>query len=397
MINESELLSLLADLESFNVERTTSTKDMAKFCEAICAFANDMHASGKPGFLLIGADDKTGAPTGLQATDELLRNLSGLTSDGNILPPPAVTVYTVPLSSGAGDVVVVEVQPSELPPVRYKGLIHIRRGPRKAVANESEEKLLIERRMANLVTFDAHPCRGASLSDLSIELFTDGYRPKAVDAEVIAANHRPIEQQLASLRFWDLKRNYPTNAGILLLGKDPLYWFPNAYVQYVKFDGDDMGASIAAEKRFMGNFFYMVRNLDDFTEVVVTKYPKSISVLQEEMVYDYPRGAVRELLMNAVLHCDYDSPSPIRFFQYSNRMEIMNSGPLYGRATPENFPRETGYRNPILAEALKTLGYVNRFGYGVAHAKNLLERNGNPPAEFEFGNTYFKVVIYKRK
>jgi len=397
MINESELLSLLADLESFNVERTTSTKDMAKFCEAICAFANDMHASGKPGFLLIGADDKTGAPTGLQATDELLRNLSGLTSDGNILPPPAVTVYTIPLSSGAGDVVVVEVQPSELPPVRYKGLIHIRRGPRKAVANESEEKLLIERRMANLVTFDASPCVGASLSDLALELFAYGYRPKAIDAEVIAANHRPIEQQLASLRFWDLQRNYPTNAGILLFGKDILYWYPGAFVQYVKFDGDSMGSPIAAEKRFKGDLGTMTRNIKDFIDIITTTRPVPVDVLFEKMVSDFPGEAVRELVMNAVLHNDYSVSAPIRFFQFENRMEIFNTGPLYGRACPENFPTQTDYRNPILAEALKTLGVVNRFGYGVARAQDVLKRNGNPPAEFEFGNTYFKAVIHKRK
>jgi ATP-dependent DNA helicase RecG len=99
----------------------SSVNDNAKFSQAICAFANDMHGSRLPGFLLVGADDKTGAPSGLKATDELLRNLAGLVSDGNILPPPAVVVYRVALSSGRGDIAVVEVQPSELPPVRYKG------------------------------------------------------------------------------------------------------------------------------------------------------------------------------------------------------------------------------------------------------------------------------------
>ena len=95
MITESELLALLGDLESFRVERTVSTSDTTKFSQAVCAFANDMPASHLPGYLLIGADDKTGRPAGLKVTDELLRNLAGLTSDGNILPAPAIAVYRV--------------------------------------------------------------------------------------------------------------------------------------------------------------------------------------------------------------------------------------------------------------------------------------------------------------
>ncbi len=201
MITETELLALLADLESFRVERTVSIKDTAKFSEAVCAFANDMHGSRLPGFLLIGADDQTGSPSGLVVTDELLLNLSGMTSDGNILPPPAITVSRHQLSSGLGDIAVVEVQPSDLPPVRYKGRAWIRRGPRKGIANDAEESVLIERRTAAARTFDAQPCAGSTLSDLALDLFTNKYRPLAIDAETIAENHRPVEHQLASLRF----------------------------------------------------------------------------------------------------------------------------------------------------------------------------------------------------
>lgn len=71
MIDEAQVLGLLADLESFRVERTVATKDTAKFSDAVCAFANDMNGSGLPGYLLIGADDRTGDPVGLQVSDEL--------------------------------------------------------------------------------------------------------------------------------------------------------------------------------------------------------------------------------------------------------------------------------------------------------------------------------------
>ncbi len=65
--------------------------------------------------------------------------------------------------------------------------------------------------------------------------------------------------------------------------------------------------------------------------------------------------------MNAVLHRDYQSTSPIRYYQFSDRIEIQSPGGLYGDASPENFPRVNAYRNPIIAEAMHVLGYVNRF------------------------------------
>jgi ATP-dependent DNA helicase RecG len=139
MIDETELLQLLGGLESARVERTVSTTGTAKFSEAVCAFASDISGEGKPGYPLIVAHDKTGKPAGLQVTDELLRNLGGLASDGNILPAPAIHAYRIKLSSGEGDVAVVEVQPSDMPPVRFKGQAWIRRGPRRAIAKGLSE------------------------------------------------------------------------------------------------------------------------------------------------------------------------------------------------------------------------------------------------------------------
>ncbi len=391
MITEVEAATLLRDLESFRVERTVSTGDMAKFSQAICAFANDLANSRMPGFLFVGVDD-SGDPSGLHVTDELLRNLSGLTADGNILPAPAITAYKISLPN-ASDVAVVEVQPSDLPPVRYKGITYVRRGPRKAIANLAEEALLVERRTAAARTFDAQPCLGATLDDLALELFTNIYRPQAVAAEAIAENHRTIEIQLASLRFFDLGRNCPSYAGIILFAKDLLGWLPNAYVQYVRFAGTGMDSEVLSEKQFAGDLLTVVRELVTFVGVIISARPVRRSALEEQMVSTYPEAAIREFLMNAILHRSYEAPAPIRFYEYSDRIEIQNPGPLYGLARPENFPAQTSYRNPVLAEAMKTLGVVNRFGRGVIRAQAVLQRNGNPPAGFIFGEMFFGVTI----
>lgn len=139
MIDEEELRRLLTDLKFFRVERTILTTATEKFREAICSFANDMPGSGLPGFLLIGADDKSGKPTGLKVTDDLLKQLNSYAQDGMILPPPSLDVAKIAFSTGEGEVAVVRVQPSDMPPVRYKGRIHIRTGPQKGIANESQK------------------------------------------------------------------------------------------------------------------------------------------------------------------------------------------------------------------------------------------------------------------
>ena len=90
----------MAELESLRVERTISTTDTDKFREAICSFANDMPNSGQTGYLLIGVDDKTGRPSGLTVSDNLLQQLASYASDGTILPPPALVAYKHTLTSG---------------------------------------------------------------------------------------------------------------------------------------------------------------------------------------------------------------------------------------------------------------------------------------------------------
>lgn len=393
MITENELLTLMADLESDRVERTVSTDDTSKFREAICAFSNDFSKHRQPGFLLIGVHDRTGRASGLVATDEMMRNVAGLRQDGEILPPPAMSVYRISLSDGSGDVVVVEVHPSDLPPVQSRGRVWIRVGPRRAVANETEERILSEKRVATARTFDARPCVEATLNDLALDLFLNTYRKQAIAADVLRSNNRSIEEQLAALRFFDLRRHCPTHAAIMLFGTDVRGFLPGAYVQYLKINGTLLSDEIAVSREFSGDLLTLARELDALLEGSLQQKPVRTSALRDKTVWDFPKKTVRELLMNAVCHRSYESNSPVRYYRFSDRIEIQNPGGLYGDARPENFPRCTDYRNPVLAEALKILGYVNRFGRGVLDAQAALRENGSAEARFEFQPTFVSVTV----
>jgi ATP-dependent DNA helicase RecG len=392
-MTEAELRQLISRKEADRVEFTTATNDTDKFAEAVCAFANDLPNHLRPGYLIIGVDSR-GNFSGLTVTDELLRNLGGLRDDGNIQPLPTIMVEKVPTSEG--DAAVVTVQPALLPPVRYKGGICIGIGPRRSYATEAEERALIERRVAHARTFDATPCLDSTLDDLSLPLFLLEYRPQAIAPDIVEENRRPVEEQLASLRFFDLRQSCPTHAGILLFGLDVRRFLPGAYIQFLEVAGTSLADDVTNDRELVGDMLAILRELDALVDASIEQYPVGRTPLAERAVESFPRVAVRELLMNAVMHRDYASTAPTRVTWLEDRLEIQSPGGLYGEASPQNFPHQTSYRNPVLAEALKALGYVNRYGRGVARAQAALARNGSPPAEFGFDPGYVLATIRRR-
>jgi ATP-dependent DNA helicase RecG len=393
-VDREELLTLMADLESDRVERTESLTNTDKFAQAICAFANDMPQDRRPGYLFLGVRDD-GRLSGAAITDQLLQNLAAIRSAGNVQPLPAINVQRLETPQGA--VAVVEVLPSDLPPVRYKGQVWIRVGPRRAIASETEERILSERRVALARTWDARPCPGASLDDLALDLFLAGYRQYAVAPEIIEENHRTTIEQLAALRFYNFTQDRPTHAAILLFGKDPLFFVPGGYVQYVRYEGLTQASDVIRDRRYVGDLLTILRGLDQLAEDVAEARPVAASGLTERMIFDYPPRALHELLVNAVIHRNYEgSTAPITINHYLDRIEIMSPGGLFGDLTPEQFPRGTSYRNPVLAEAARTLGFVNRYGRGIAITQEELRRNDSAEARFELGGNHFLAIIPRR-
>ena len=181
---DGELAEKVADLESNLVERKQTFDGDAPNTvrEAICAFANDLADHRKPGVVFVGADDD-GKASGLEVNDALLLNLARCKTDGNIVPPPTMSVTRHRLAGG--DVAVVTVTPSDSPPVRYRGRIWVRVGPRRALASAQDERILTEKRRHGDAPFDARPVRGATLDDLDLARFQYLYLPRAFDEEVL--------------------------------------------------------------------------------------------------------------------------------------------------------------------------------------------------------------------
>jgi len=395
MLTDAELEALFRNMESDRVERKATFSSPEKVSQAICAFANDLPNHGKPGVIFIGVNDD-GSSAGIDIDDDLLLRLAGLKKEGHILPVPTIVVQKRVL--GGHDVAVIIVPPSYNPPVRYKGTVWIRVGPSRNLATAEEEKRLSEKRRAGDLPFDHHPVVGATLDDLDLDRFEREYLPNAVAADVLEANHRPLQQKLKSLRLLT-RDDSPTVASILTLGKDPLQWIPGSYVQFLRFDGENLTDPIRHQREISGTIGDIARQVEEVLTANISVATDITSDAMEARQPDYPLPALQQIFRNAIMHRTYEtSNAPIRAYWFSDRIEIHSPGGLYGHVTPENFSTGvTDYRNPLVAEGMKVLGYVQRFGVGIPIARQFLERNGNPPPVFTFQPNTVLVTIYRRK
>lgn len=394
-LTDSELLDLLSDLESDRVERKRTVKeDKDRLSEAICAFANDLPGHALPGVLFVGVNDD-GQVSGLPVTDELLLSLADLRDQGNILPPPSMAVRK--LETADGPVAVVEVQPSMSPPVRFKGRIWIRVGPRRAIAGSDDERRLNERRRALDLPFDARPLAGSTVEDLDLTLFTGTLLPSLQPPEVLAENHRSSAQRLAALRLLS-SDGAATAAGVLVTGRDPLEWLPGAYVQFLRVEGTTLADPVKDEKRLDGSLSDVLRQLDELLTLNISTAVDFTSENREVRSPDYPLAALQQVARNAIMHRSYENTNaPVRITWFADRVEIVNPGGPYGSVTIDNFGAgTTDYRNPTLAEVMRGLGYVQRFGAGIPITKRSLTDNGNPEPVFEPTPTHVAVTIRRR-
>lgn len=384
--SDLELEALLNDTESDLAERKKSFKGDTpkKGRQAVCAFANDLPNYNKPGVLFIGAWDD-GSPSNEPITDELLRTLADIKTDGNILPLPVLSVEKRVLKGS--EMAVVTVMPSDMPPVKYDGRIWIRTRPRRSIANEQEERVLNEKRRYKNLPFDIYPIPSAKITDLSKSVFENEFLPAAFAADVLESNSRTYEERLATCKMIVSPENAtPTVLGLLAIGKSPQDFLPGAYIQFLRIDGIELADPVVDGEDIRGAIVEMIRRTEEKLKAHNRIAVDITSTPTHQIERPYPPAAIQQILYNAVLHRTYESTNaPVRVYWFNDRIEINSPGGPYGNVTSENFgkPGITDYRNPNIGDVLKTFGFIQAFGRGIATARREMEKNGNPPPEFE--------------
>jgi ATP-dependent DNA helicase RecG len=154
--------------------------------------------------------------------------------------------------------------------------------------------------------------------------------------------------------------------------------------------------SIRHQVEITGPLPDLLRRLDEVLQAQINVATDVTSQATEIRHPEFPLVALQQIARNAVMHRNYEtSTAPIRIYWFSDRIEIQSPGGPFGQVTESNMgqPGITDYRNPLLAEAMKSLGYVQRFGLGFPLATRELRRNGNPDLQIHASASAVLIVL----
>ena len=170
-------------------------------------------------------------------------------------------------------------------------------------------------------------------------------------------------------------------------------------MQFLRIDGKELADPVTDEQKIGGSIVEMLRRTEEKLAAHNRLAIDIVSAATDTKSLDYPPAAIQQILYNAILHRTYESTnSPVRVYWFNDRIEITSPGGPYGNVTIENFgqPGITDYRNPNIADVLKTYGFIQAFGRGIATAKKEMEKNGNPPVEFQVTQSAVLCILRKK-
>lgn len=176
-----------------------------------------------------------------------------------------------------------------------------------------------------------------------------------------------------------------TNAGILLFGKNSQKYFINANIRVGAFKGND-ATTIISDKLIDGNLFEQVAKAEEAIKFAINvKYSITGKTSERQEIWDYPLSAIRETLLNSIVHRDYfDKTSPIQIKIFKDWLWFYNPGELVDDLTVENLktshPSKT--RNPLIASIFYRAGFIEKFGSGIDRIMNACRKEVIPQPEF---------------
>jgi len=186
----------------------------------------------------------------------------------------------------------------------------------------------------------------------------------------------------------------PTNAGILLFGKEPQRFLRGAAVTAVRFAGEAM-SDIFNREDISGTLPDQIRRAETF---LLDHLRKGVSIgktMARAENHEYPMEAARELVVNAVAHRDYSiGGDEIRLFLFRDRMEVTSPGGLPGPVTIDNIKDERFSRNPVIVQVLSDMGFIERLGYGVDRVIALMREGRLRDPQFAETAGGFRVMLY---
>lgn len=386
-MNLDELEAIIKGGETTTAEFKVNPPWQAEMAQRLCGFAN----SALGGILVLGVEDKTWAIKGVKdpsaAIDEVIKGASAASPSIPLVEPDPQIVEL-----DGKKLVIARVPPNNGILYQASGAFWIRRGTltrpmtTEQVAEYLNRQGLIswERRVNPLATME-------HLDLKQIEAYVNhltnvsGRPSRASDTFELLTLLGYLSRQKDSATGETVLR--PTNAGLLLFGYAPRFFFPQAEIVCTYYR-DSSGLRRYDDRRIIsGTVTEQIEQAFAFLKLYtpVGAYIEGLNRIEEPVL---PLEALREAIVNAVVHRDYSiEGEAIRIFYYSNRVEIHNPGLLVPGLTLEELKQgrsRSKPRNPILATALRDMpgNYMERVGTGIPFILNQMRALGLKEPEF---------------
>ncbi|WP_419950518.1 DUF4062 domain-containing protein [Candidatus Palauibacter sp.] len=246
--------------------------------------------------------------------------------------------------------------------------------------------------------FDAAPCSGAKLDDLDVEGMYRFIRIARRARQFPLPEETPPPDLLRHLNL--LNRGRLTNAAVLLFGRAPQRFLLSSEIKCAHFHGTEVAKPIPSYQVYKGTVFSLVDQAVDFVlgKIALAIGTRAESV-QVPVTYEIPKEVVTEAIVNAVAHRDYTDSSSVQVMLFADRLEVMNSGRLPPPLTVEKLrvPHQSLPGNPLLAESMYLLQYIERMGTGTVDMIRRCAEAGLPEPEFDIGSGFVTRIWRARK
>lgn len=376
----SFLESLLSQSEGKTLEFKRDLSSPEKILRTLIAFAN-----GAGGVLIIGVKDQDKTVVGVASVTKEEERLTNLISD-SIQPPLVPEIYL--LSYRNVTVIAVEVFPSSLRPHYLKsqgipGGVYLRVGSTNRHADSAQVREL--QRSTFGQTFDELPMPELNSEAIDFRVASECFLPKR------KITLRDFKTLHILTRYQGKDR--PTIGGVLLFGKNRHESFPEATIKAAHFGGHDRTQLIDSEDICCA----LPRTADEALRFAKKNLAKTtdISDSRHQETWDFPLIALREAIINSLVHADYSlKGSPIRFAIFKNRIEIENPGLLLPGLTTADLQRGISkLRNRVIGRVFYELGLIEQWGSGIQRMNHEVQRAGFPIPMLEELGQSFRVTF----
>ena len=401
---EIELVKLIEDIqlkkaESNYIEVKSARNGCPKIFDTLSSFSNQQNG----GTIIFGIDENDDYNVcGVYDAADLQKKIMEQSLQMEPVVRPLCTVAVV----DGKTVVSAEIQEMDnfQKPCFYKGAGRLR-GSYVRVADG--DRLMTEYEVYSYEAFkqDIHDeLRTNSRAELT-DINTEEYQLYLLELKKNKPHLAKLEEKEINRLQGFVVDNKPTVAALMLFSIYPQAYFPQLCITAVSVPGKEMSATGSVGERFIDNkrIEGSITQMLSGALIFVRKNMKVKTIIDPETGMrndrtEYPVIAIRELVLNALIHRDYSihtESAPITITMYSDRMEIENPGGLYGRMTLDNLGFVSAdTRNPYIAGALEIMGETENRYSGIPTVRSAMKNAGLPQPVFENNRGVFKAILY---